>query len=241
MKHYRKDSKLGAIALSFSEDRILWRDSAALFAVQNGPETNVIPPSTFRWLHELIEDGVVARHKRYRCMALGMSKKQAKVFFFREERIPLPLRYLTDAQLVNRLADALDHTADVAFDLIQAARLAGMYLQVPDADNKKWGELNRNTKEAINNWVAHTGAERHYWSSLEIPFQTFMVQLAQQEQAADHEAILLEWLNRLQTTARIAFEQVAQCVGSDARSFKAVVRGRGYLNYRLNQLIPEQV
>ncbi len=236
MKHYRIDEKLGAIALSFSEDRILWRDSASFFTFHNNSDRKVIPPATFRWLRELVEDGIIDRHKQYRCVALGMSKKQAKVFFFRDERLPLPLAYLTDDQLVNRLTDALEHTTAIAFDIVQATRQVGMYLQVSDADNKKWGELNGNAKSAINDWVAHTGAQRHYWASLDIPFQTFIVELTQQ----DHEALLITWIERLQSTARAAFEQAAQCVSNDGRSFKAVVRGRSYLNYRLSEVLPKE-
>jgi len=236
MKHYRRDDKLGAISLSFSEDRILWRDSAAFFTFDNKSSRNVIPPVTFRWLRELVDGKIIDRYKRYRCAALGMSKKQAKVFFFRDERLPLPLVYLTDDQLVNRLADALEYTATIALDVIQSLRQVGMYLQVSDAEKKKWGELNINTKGAINDWVAHTGAQRYYWASLDIPFQTFIVDLAHKER----ESVLLGWLERLQSTALATFEQAAQCVSNDGRSFKAIVRGRGYLNYRLSEVLPKE-
>ena len=236
MKHYRRDDRLGALAAKFSEDRVLWRDSAAFFTFHNDSGRKVRPPATFRWLRELVDEGKLDRHKRYRCVALGMSKKQAKVFFFREERLPLPLAYLTDDDLVNSLGDALDHTATVAFDLLQAARQVGMILQVSDGDSKKWGELNGNAKSAINAWVAHTGTERQYWANLDIPFLTFMEDLPRQER----ESALRSWLERLKSTALEAFNQAAQCTGRDGRSFKAVVRGRSYLNYRLNQLIPQE-
>jgi len=236
MKHYRLDDKLGALAASFSEDRVLWRDSAAFFTFTDSSSKKVRPPTTFRWLRELIgpDIGYLEKHRRYRCLALGMSKKQAKVFFFREERLPLPLNYLTDEGLVSKLAYALDHTATVAFDLVQAARRVGMVLQVSEAEGKKWAELNRNAKSAINDWVAHTGVERHYWASLDIPFQTFMVTLAQ-----DGEPALKRWLERLRETALDAFEQAAQYTGDDGRSFKAVVRGRSYLKYRLDEVLPK--
>ncbi len=238
MKHYRLDDKLGALATSFSEDRVLWRDSAAFFTFQDSSERKVLPPTTFHWLRGLAAPDVryLEKHKLYRCLALGMSKKQAKVFFFREERLPLPLDYLTDKSLVDSLAYALERTATVAFDLVQAARRVGMFLQVSDADGKQWGELNTNAKTAITNWVAFTGIERHYWANLDIPFQTFMINLAQQ----DRESVLTNWLERLRATALDAFDQAAQYAGTGPRSFKAVVRGRNYLNYRLNQLIPKK-
>lgn len=235
MKHYRIDDKLGPLATSFSEDRVLWRDSAAFFTFHDVATRKVRPPATFRWLRELVEENELERHQIYRCTALGMSKKQAKVFFFREERLPLPLIYLTDETLVSNLRDALDKTGTIAFDLLQAVRRVGMFLQIPGAESKQWGELNVNAKTSINDWVAYTGADRRYWSSLDIPFQTFIVELTQ-----DSESALWRWYQRLHTTALEAFEQAAQYAGSDGRSFKAVVRGRSYLNYRLRQLIPQQ-
>lgn len=232
MKHYRRDDKLGLLATSFSEDRVLWRDSAAFFTFHDVGDRKVRPPATFRWLRELVEERELARQKIYRCTALGMSKKQAKVFFFREERLPLPLSYLTDETLVNHLRDALDKTGTVAFDLLQATRRMGMFLKVSDAEGKQWGELNSNAKTDINDWVAHTGTDRRYWSSLDIPFQTFIVDLAQ-----DSEPAILRWYERLRRAALSAFEQATQYAGSDGRSFKAVVRGRSYLNYRLGEVL----
>jgi CRISPR system Cascade subunit CasA len=237
MKHYRIDDKRGALATSFSENRVLWRDSAAFFTFHDPSIRKMRPPATFRWLRDLTEPDVAIldKYRLYRCVALGMSKDQAKVFFFREERLPLPLLYLTDETLVNHLRLALDKTGITAFDLLQAVRRVGMFLQIPDADNKQWGELNSNTKDVINGWVNHTGVDRHYWSRLDIPFQTFIVDLAQEAEPA-----LLRWYEQLRAVAQDAFSQAAQYVGSDGRSFKAIARGQSYLNYRLNQLIPQQ-
>lgn len=235
MKHYRLDDKLGALATGFSEDRVLWRDSATFFAFQPAGERKVRPPSTFRWLSELIEDGELSRHHLYRCLALGMSKKQAKVNFFREERLPLPLDYLVDQRLVGRLADALDKTSRGAFELIQSVRRLGMHLQIADADDKQWGELRGNAKEEINKWVDHTGAGRQYWSDLDIPFQSFIIDLTR-----DADTALVGWHDHLRRVALDAFELAAQFAGDDGRALKAVVRGRGYLLFRLNELLPRQ-
>lgn len=235
MKHYRKDDKLGALSTNFSEERVLWRDSATFFSFQHQSD-KFITPATFRWLRGLVRNGQLERHQIYRCLALGMSKKQAKVFFFREERLPLPLAYLMDEELVRNLADALDYTATIAFDVVQSARRVGMFLQVAEADGKQWGGLSTNAKEAINAWVAYTGLERYYWANLDIPFQTFMVDLAQKER----EAVLRGWLKRLRRTALAAFDQATHYVGTDGKSFKAVERGRSYLHYRLGEVLPKE-
>jgi hypothetical protein len=168
-----------------------------------------------------------------------MSKKQAKVFFFRQEQLPMPLDYLTNELLVGKLDVALLKTGTIAFDLVQAARLMGMYRQLPKVDEKgwqkQWASLNQNAKAAINDWIAHTGMEHNYWAGLDIPFQIFIIELAQGEEAA-----LNHWHEHLRRAALDAFEQTTAGVGSNSRSFKAVVRGEDYLKYRLAEILPNK-
>lgn len=235
MKHYRLDGKLGPLITVFTEDRVLWRDSASFYAIRSDAEAKARPPATFRWLKELVEEGRLSHRHLYRCLALGMAKKQAKVNFFREERLPFPLEYLVDEDLISTLANALDKASNAAFDLQQALRRVGMFLQISDADNKQWGELNGNAKEGINDWVKHTGAERQYWANLDVPFQSFIVELTQ-----DAETAMGQWFERLRRTALEAFEQAAQSAGDNGRAFKGVVRGRSYLHYRLNQSLVQK-
>jgi hypothetical protein len=197
----------------------------------------VRPPATLRWLKELKDEGLLEKHKVYRILALGMSKKQAKVFFFRQEQLPLPLDYLTNESLVNTLDVTLTKTGTIAFDLIQSARRVGMYQQLPKVDEqgwqKQWSGLNQNAKTEINNWITHTGMEQNYWAALDIPFQSFMVKLAQEEENA-----LTDWHALLRKTANSVFEQIAEYTRNDSRAFKGMALGASYLNYRLNEVLP---
>ena len=77
--------------------------------------------------------------------------------------------------------------------------------------------------------------ERSYWASLDIPFQSFIVDLAQ-----DEEKALADWREQLRKSAQAAFAQAANFVGQNGRSFKAMVRGQSYLNYRLNEVLPKE-
>ncbi|MCP5094612.1 MAG: type I-E CRISPR-associated protein Cse1/CasA [Chloroflexi bacterium] len=240
MKHYRADKKLGHVAVSLNERRTFWRDSASFFTFHDDIKGNARPPAIFKWLRELVyQDSVLDSHYLYRCRAMGMSKKQAKVFFFREERLPLPLSYLVNDQLVAKLETALEKTNTLAFDLVQSARLMGMLQQLSTVEDrgwqKQWQGLNVNAKGSINNWITHTGMERNYWAGLDIPFQAFIITLAQNEEKA-----LADWRDQLQKSAQAAFEQAADYVRNDGRSFKAIVRGQSYLNYRLNELLPNK-
>ncbi|MCP4416587.1 MAG: type I-E CRISPR-associated protein Cse1/CasA, partial [Chloroflexi bacterium] len=218
MKHYRSDKKLGHVAVSLNENRTFWRDNASFFTFHDDIKGNSRPPATFKWLRELVfAERILDPHFLYRCRAMGMSKKQAKVFFFREERLPLPLAYLVDDQLVGKLKIALEKTNTLAFDLVQSARLMGMLQQLSTVEDKSWQKqwrrLNVNAKRSINNWIAHTGMERNYWAGLDIPFQTFIIDLAQNEEKA-----LANWHDQLRKTAQAAFEQAAEYVGNGGRS-----------------------
>ena len=235
MKHYRPDKKLGHVAISFSENRVLWRDSATLLQFHADKSGNHLPPATLRWINELVDDTYLAAQALYQLTALGMSKKQAKVNFYRAEQLPLPLAYFDDEKLVNRLQDALIWADTLAFNLLVALRRMGIYLQEADADNKKWGELNSNTKSSINDWVAYTGSERHFWTTLDFPFQKLVVDLPQ-----DAIPALADWRIALQNAANDAFQQATNYVGEDGRSFKAIVRGESYLRYRINELFPKK-
>lgn len=235
MQHYRPHEKLGHVAISFSENRVLWRDSATLFSFHKDIRDHYRPPATFDWLRELIDWGVLEREQIYRMMACGISKKQAKVFFFREERLPLPFSYLTRTTLVEKLTSALSMADALGFGLITATRRIGMYLQLSDPEEKQWKELNPTAKGEINNWVTHTGAERHYWSTLGLDFQLFIVDLVK-----DEENAVLRWHQALRDAALAAFERAASYTGTDGRSFKAVVRGRSVLRSQLRRVIPAE-
>lgn len=112
----------------------------------------------------------------------------------------------------------------------------GMYRQLAHFNDqtwqKEWQNLNINARNSINNWISHTGMERTYWSRLDIPFQSFIVELT-----GDQDLARTGWYAQLRAAAWAAFNQVADAMGNDGRSFKAAVRGRSYLNYRLKEVL----
>jgi hypothetical protein len=112
----------------------------------------------------------------------------------------------------------------------------GMYLQEAKVDEKwqaQWSGLNNNTKMDITNWVAHAGMDRNYWASLDLPFQAFIVELAQNQEKA-----MTGWYAQLRRSALAAFDLAADSAGEDARALKATVHAESYLRYRLNEVLP---
>ncbi len=220
-KHYRKDEKRGYLVLRFQEGRALWRDSAALFQLQT---PGLRPPRPLDWLSYLVEEGLLLPQARYRFMALGMAtdkRAKAKINFYREEHLPLPLDYLADPDLVHGLAVALE-LAEVAHRVLgqSLSRLATLLLS-PTADDPDGRKPDR---KDVSNLTAHWGGRRFYWSALETPFWELLLALpGQGEKALD------AWRDTVYRTACRAFERVAASLGETPRVLKAVARAERQL------------
>jgi len=214
MTHYRRDEKRGPMPLAFREGRALWRDSAVLFQLQ---EKGQQPPQTFRWLANLVSMGYLSESFTYRYLALGMSKKQAKVYFFRHERMPLPLKYLVNETLSEKLRDALQAAEGIGTALRRAGWELAQWVVSP-ADRK---EAHRDNTQLV---FSQLNMEHRYWSRLEVKFQSFVCDLPQDRQAA-----LDDWVETLQRTVRDAFTEAAEGVSDPIRGLKAITLARGTL------------
>ena len=130
MMAYRKDEKAGWRALRLSEDRELWRDSAALFQMtKDGPAKR---PECFDWLQVQVDEGLLRRGQRYDFAVFGLCTDKAKVHFWRHDRLPLPLAYLEEnSDLVDHLGRALEAAEDVAGVLRDSIRLLATAVLAP--------------------------------------------------------------------------------------------------------------
>ncbi len=230
MKLYRDGREEGRISTRFSEDRALWRDSGSLFGLK---KIGNHPPNTFKWLNDLAEKECVPKNQIYRFMALGMANDQAKVEFFQEEHLPLPLDYLENEMLVEKLGSSLQLAEDTRFALRIASQWMAVLILAIKFDGKKWQDVDRITKTQAENLTTHWNVERNYWQQLEIPFQHFLEDLPKNPGAAQI------WREVLQRSAWNALEQAANFAGDDAVALKAAVRARGKLAYLLKELFPE--
>ena len=227
MKHYRKDEKRGPLPLLFTEGKALWRDSAALFRLH---DEGYQPPRAFQWLAELVDEDHLFQSQTRRCLALGMSKKQAKVNFYRSERVPLPLMYLTNDALAEALDTALDMARRTASQLWGATRMLATFVLVPGSDQES---ARKPDPKDLAHLTQQWAVERRYWSRLEIPFYETMEALPEEREGA-----LERWRDRLVRTAWRAFDQVTNNLGHDPRTLKAVVRARGQLVAGLSKALP---
>jgi CRISPR system Cascade subunit CasA len=230
-KHYRRDKKLGPLALRFNEDRALWRDSAAIFDVRGA---DYRPPPVLKWLGELVGDGLLRKADQQRMLALGMANDKAKVEFYRSEQWPLPLAYLDERAgqvLVEALQNITKTAEDVSSQLWGAMRTLAQLTLCPESDLEGAHQPAREDLDAITNqW----DVKRRYWSRLEVPFRRILELTPQ-----DKDAALTEWQQTLRRTAWDAFNSIAEDLANDPRALKAFVRAQGQLAGGLRKVLPQ--
>ena len=223
------------LSTRFSEERALWRDSASLFGLKN---EHGKPPQTFYWLAELaapINGGYISSQQKFRFMALGMANDQAKVEFFHEDHLPLPLEYLDNEDLIAKLSNVLSKAEETRFALKIASQWMALLMISPKSDGKKWQEIDRISKDQAEKLMTHWNVDRFYWQQLEIPFLRFLEDLPNDTAAPD------AWKDTLRRAAWEALEQAANFAGTDAAALKAAVRARGILGHSLKEVLFEKV
>lgn len=219
---YRILPEHGHVPLRFEEERSLWRDSAVLSQSTNSSQR----PATAEWLASLALDAAgrdAGLRKRYQLSAFGLTTagEAARVMFWRHERLPLPLAYLSEPALLGRIAEAIGYAEEVARDLRESVwALARTMFQPLDSAN---GHLSRQEKDA-KRLAQELAPMRLYWPALEAPFVELMTAIAQIK-PQDREARLIEWRKLVRRIARESFGQVTRELDTGARALRAVAEG----------------
>ncbi len=225
MKVYRRDPQKGWRPLRFYENRVLWRDSDTLFRLRDDQTRS---PKAFAWLADLLDSDLVDPISIYRYAALGMANDQAKIEFYQQQRMPLPLALLKDEQLVETLGNALQNAEEANTALYIAGKELATWFVSP-VDKSK---ARRDDYQPILNRL---NLRRRYWASLEVPFRQFI-----QDLPGNSETALNTWRDTVINTARHAFVQASAGFDDPIRGLKAVVLARRQLEGRLKKIKPEK-
>ncbi len=236
LKHYRRGSgkNAGWLVLRFSEERALWRDSAALYQLvpRGSVDAAQRPVEALYWLNLLLEERVpgLEGHMTRRLKGLGMSNNQSKVDFYRSEDLPLPLAMVSNQNLVVHLQDALADAERVRGQLWGAtSTLAAQVLF-----HKEGNDLSRNEREERDRLTSAWAGERRYWAALGGEFDAFVNALPE-----DPVTARLAWRKAVVRAARGALEAVIAGLPDDTSSLKAAVLARGQLAYGLKKALPD--
>jgi CRISPR system Cascade subunit CasA len=219
LKCYRKDPKRGYVAVSFREERALWRDSYALF---QAAEESHKRPAIFNWLAQLAslshgKSGCIKPAYRFNALGLATDEgKAASVTLWRQERLPLPLGYLEDGELLADLGLALAYAEDVGGELRGSAWTFAKVLLTPSE-----GTGLQPRREEIEPIARNLAPELRFWPALEPPFLYLMTNLPGLDaNARDDE--LFRWRRRVRAAALEVLEDTVRDLNASTRELRAV-------------------
>jgi CRISPR system Cascade subunit CasA len=233
--------------LGFREDKASWRNSLALL---QSVEEDQDRPKTVSWLSDLVQEGALDRRAVFPLDVYGVSTDKALVRFWRHERLPLPLAYLDDADLLSTLKDGLDLAESVGrlfsggfVDITTVGgsrkvpspfhRLAAVALSPTDDTKADPG--------AVGELLEHLAPGRLYWSRLEAPFKRFMVRLADERANGGPGTAFREWVVALRDSAVAAFREATLGLEGTGRTLRAVALAEREFNRRLREMLGERL
>jgi len=252
-KCYRKDEKEGYRPVGLSPGRSLWRDSHVLFQQVDESSRR---PEVLNWLSMI--DGLrrrknIAASPTYRLSLFGFAAdpgKAASVVLWRHERLPLPLAYLEDGDLLSSLKDGLELAESVG-KLFTGGFVAVMTNEgtkrVPSPFHKLAAvalspvDDARADPGAVGKLVDHLAPGRLYWSRLETPFKRFMVSLAEEKAGDKSEAAFQEWVAALRDSAIGAFREATLGLDGSGRALRSVAQAEREFSRRLRELLDERL
>ncbi|MBX6770504.1 MAG: type I-E CRISPR-associated protein Cse1/CasA [Chloroflexi bacterium] len=221
--------------IGFNPERAIWRDSLALMQSIAGQSQR---PKMLSWLSDLIVEGYLERHEVLPLDLFGMVTDQANILLWRQERLPLPLSYLQDSELIRVLGDALGLAEETARSLYAASRELAELLEAPGSDHPNARQPSR---EAVSTRVRSLAMETRYWSYLEAAFHTLLVELPA-DRAESHGEVtygcqaLPAWAREVRQAALTAFAAGSEGLMTVPRTTKAVARAENTLRAALRRI-----
>jgi hypothetical protein len=174
-------------------------------------------------------------------MALGIAKSQARLDFLRSESLPLPIDFLKHPDHMGELSRALEVAESCALAIREASFVSAWLVLYPTTSAEAFETpVKINTKIKAGSWKQSEdeeakriyklseswGAERYYWSDLEVHFHRLIQDLPESPDQA-----LQTWRDQVRRAATSAFRQAEKYAGSDSRTIRAaaVARQRFYI------------
>lgn len=243
--------------ISFQEDRALWRDSISIF--QSIGERS--RPEILNWLSDLVGKGKLEKDKVFPLDFFGLSVNKAKPLFWRHERLPMPLKYLSDFELCGELREALKFAETTAYLLNDSIYRASTLYYLPESrfevgnwfkpfcskevanafeEYKKGKNVKDKFKVSkgkpvgeIPLLVKTLAPKLRYWSRLENPFRRHLLELAKGKSVWKSQRE--NWANEvLGKTVFLAFSEAVQNLGNSPNALRAVSISQSWLEAEFN-------
>jgi CRISPR system Cascade subunit CasA len=212
----------------FQEDRALWRDSLSLFqSIQNINQR----PKIITWLNDLVTHEIIPIYSTYNMTISGLVTSKAKILLWRHERIPIPLKYLRDEPLVNKLGQSLEITEETARTLENSIWNIAKEIIAPNTE-----KLNDNQKKNIKNLTNNMAVSRPYWANLGQSFNNLVLKLAE-DNTDEKSATLKWWASIIFKEAMDAFSTISDNLNRNGKWLKAIAIAQNDFEIKLNHIL----
>ncbi len=213
-KLYIPSKETGFTPLSLSENKAIWRNSAALLS----PETrkhDARNPLSF--VAQMAQGGVLAPDFRAGLDVVGIATKPGKaasILLWRHDRLPLPPALLLDRNVESRVHAAIDEADKLADEMRLRFSMVARTLLVPE---KMAGHSP--DPDDVKNLVAKFDPRRAFWPQLETPFLDFLKRLPTEPDAARSD-----WRTAIEMTANECFGAACNALGTGPDAVVAVAQ-----------------
>jgi len=230
MTYRSKDPKKGFLPYRLKENHALWRDSSSLINQLTESVRPAVAVNQFSAAMELYDE---LENETLSIDVLGLKtddNQAAKINLWRHERMPLPVAYLKNDDLVADLETALSNAEDTGNTLYMTTRTLASKLLAPFNDNQRKPDKNQ-----VSNMARNFSAMPCFWSSLEESFYVLYRALP-----GDPETALDRWCDVLRVTAHNSLEQTIDGLDGSARSLQAAAEAQCQLNIKLSKILPRK-
>ncbi len=208
--------------LRFTREKALWRDYHSLLPQDN----NDLLPATIRWCARLADYGQLEDSHVIQLMATGMATDpgKAKIYFYRREVMPLPLKLLRKEEYVSDIAGALKRAEEVAGKLRNALNTLAEHVLQRGAEGRPDTTDRRNL---VTQW----NALGRFWIELEPRFWDFIEELV-----ADSDQVIDQWEDDLKGIALASLRHAIKLAGDSPWAWKGGIVAERQLRAALNKL-----
>ena len=222
MMAFGKSKKEGFYSVGFNENKALWRDSLSLFQTIDGEQYR---PKILNWLNELVGEGFLERSNVFPIEFYGLrndSTNEAKLLFWQQDRFYLPLAYLNDNKLLNKIKIAIIFSDHIGETLNKACYKLALLLVAPESDRK---DAKSPDGKSVSNQIKSFAIESKYWASLEVEFKKLLRHFPEKQDEA-----MRDWFRFVNKRAEDVLNDAVKSLSGSATELKAVVNAQGLFN-----------
>lgn len=216
------------LAIGFNEKRVIWRNSNALFQINEGSNR----PKTLDWISELYFESIIAPDY-FPIMLFGCSSDQASFKLWRQETLPFNPKQLNNDDFASFLDDVLNITEKVSQALWSGLNVLFINL-ISDIQQKKQNKPKLDKKDTyrLKKKIENSNIEQQFWAELSLEFKNILIKAFDNPKSVD----IKDWKKDIKKKGAKILERYIKSSSFDSRSLKAGILAQKTYYWRLKSV-----